>query len=97
MYREKDRSWKLAEALGHHCRIRTLVTLGRHRDEELSLYKIARYSGIERKILQRHIPILVRNGLVQKKVYGNIPLYKLNHENQIIQKLMDLFSTARLL
>lgn len=97
MYREKDRSWKLAEALGHQCRIRILVTLGRHRDEELSLYKIARYSGIERKIVQRHIPVLVRNGLVRKKTYGSISLYKMNYESQIVQRIMDLFSSARML
>jgi DNA-binding transcriptional ArsR family regulator len=81
--------------MGNPCRLRILLTLARHR-EELSVYKIAKFSGLGRASITKHLPMLVERGLVGRRVYGRISLYSLS-EGPLTRGLVAFFREAGLL
>lgn len=83
--------------IGNESRLRILLALAKHVDESLTVYKIAKFSGLERKVIRAHLRKLVESELVQAKAYGPICLYSLNKESTPVQRLMDLFKDSRLL
>lgn len=87
----------LLTIIGNESRLRILLALAKHTDESLTVYKIAKFSGLERKVIRAHLRKLVESELVQAKAYGPICLYSLNKESTPVQRLMDLFKDSRLL
>lgn len=87
----------LLKALGNEARLRILLALAKYRDEALTIYKIAKFSGLDRKIIKTHLSKLLQANLVTTKSYGPIYLYSLNNESPQIQRLVDLFNEASLL
>ncbi len=85
----------ISDLLGNPCRLRILLALARHR-EELSVYKIAKFSGLGRASVTKHLPMLVERGLVRKRAYGRISLYSLL-EGPLTKGLLALFKEAGLL
>jgi DNA-binding transcriptional ArsR family regulator len=83
--------------IGNESRLRILLALAKHVSDSLSVYKIAKFSGLERKVIRPHLRKLVEAELVQAKMYGPISVYSLNKESTPIQRLMDLFNDSRLL
>jgi DNA-binding transcriptional ArsR family regulator len=83
--------------IGNESRLRILLALAKHLSESLSVYKIAKFSGLERKVIRPHLRKLVEAELVQAKTYGPISVYSLNRESTPVQRLMDLFNDSRLL
>ncbi len=83
--------------IGNESRLRILLALAKHLSESLSVYKIAKFSGLERKVIRPHLRRLVEAELVQAKMYGPISVYSLNKESTPVQRLMDLFNDSRLL
>jgi len=71
--------------------------LARNRGEELTIYKIAKFSGLDRKVIRKHLGQLVTSNLVNMKIYGPISVYSINSDNGPVQKIIDLFNEARLL
>ena len=71
--------------------------MAKHLSDSLSVYKIAKFSGLERKVIRPHLRKLVEAELVQAKMYGPISVYSLNKESTPVQRLMDLFNDSRLL
>ena len=83
--------------IGNESRLRILLALAKHLSDSLTVYKIAKFSGLERKVIRPHLRKLVEAELVQAKMYGPISVYSLNKESTPVQRLMDLFDDSRLL
>ena len=83
--------------IGNESRLRILLALAKHLSDSLTVYKIAKFSGLERKVIRPHLRKLVEAELVQAKMYGPISVYTLNKESTPVQRLMDLFNDSRLL
>ena len=83
--------------IGNESRLRILLALAKHVSDSLSVYKIAKFSGLERKVIRPHLRKLVEAELVQAKMYGPVFVYSLNKESTPVQRLMDLFDDSRLL
>ena len=83
--------------IGNESRLRIILALAKHLSDSLTVYKIAKFSGLERKVIRPHLRKLVEAELVQAKMYGPIFVYSLNKESTPIQRLMDLFNDSRLL
>ena len=77
--------------------MRILLVLARNRGEDLTIYKIAKFSGLDRKIIRKHLSTLVSTNLVHIKNYGPISMYSINSDNGPVQRIIDLFNEARLL
>ncbi len=77
--------------------MRILLALAKYNQNELTVYKIAKFSGLDRKAIKRHIHKLVEANLVRTKMYGPLFVYSLNDDNMHVQKIVDLFNEARLL
>jgi DNA-binding transcriptional ArsR family regulator len=87
----------LLKIIGNESRLRILLALAKHLGDSMTVYKIAKFSGLERKVIRVHLPKLVEAELVQTKMYGPISLYSLNRESTPVRHLMGLFSDSRLL
>ena len=87
----------LLKTLGSEARLRILLVLARNRGEDLTIYKIAKFSGLDRKIIRKHLGKLVEANLVHMKAYGPISVYGINGESGPVQRIIDLFNEARLL
>jgi len=85
------------KTLGSEARLRILLVLARNRGEDLTIYKIAKFSGLDRKVIRKHLGRLLAANLVHMKNYGPISAYRINTDNGPIQRLIDLFNEARLL
>jgi DNA-binding transcriptional ArsR family regulator len=83
--------------IGNESRLRIILALAKHLSDSLTVYKIAKFSGLERKVIRPHLRKLVEAELVQAKMYGPISVYSLNKESTPVQRLMDLFNDSRLL
>ena len=83
--------------IGNESRLRIILALAKHLSDSLTVYKIAKFSGLERKVIRPHLRKLVEAELVQAKMYGPISVYSLNKESTPVQRLMDLFDDSRLL
>ena len=83
--------------IGNESRLRILLALAKHVSDSLTVYKIAKFSGLERKVIRPHLRKLVESELVQTKMYGPVFVYRLNKESTPVQRLMDLFNDSRLL
>lgn len=87
----------LLKIIGNESRLRILLALAKHLGDSMTVYKIAKFSGLERKVIKTHLPKLVEAKLIQTKMYGPISLYSLNRESTPVRHLMDLFNDSRLL
>ena len=87
----------LLKTLGSEARLRILLVLARNRGEDLTIYKIAKFSGLDRKIIRKHLAKLVDANLVHMKSYGLVSVYSINSDNGSVQRIIDLFNEARLL
>jgi DNA-binding transcriptional ArsR family regulator len=87
----------LLKTLGSEARLRILLVLARNRGEDLTIYKIAKFSGLDRKVIRKHLSTLVSANLVHIKNYGPISMYSINSDNGPVQRIIDLFNEARLL
>ena len=63
----------------------------------MTVYKIAKFSGLDRKVIRKHLGKLVVANLVHMKSYGPISVYSINSDNGPVQRVIDLFNEARLL
>ena len=87
----------LLRIIGNESRLRILLALAKHLSDSLTVYKIAKFSGLERKVIRPHLRKLVEAELVQAKTYGPIFVYSLNKESTPVQRIMELFNDSRLL
>ena len=93
---KRDREEKLIDALGNRARLKILLTLARS-STPLTIYKICRYSGLGRSTINRNIGILVEVELVERVLYGEIPLYTLNIETKEVEALVKAFHEMKLI
>jgi len=73
------------------------LVLARNRGDDLTIYKIAKFSGLDRKIIRKHLGKLVEADFVHIKSYGPISVYSINCDNGPVKRIIDLFNEARLL
>jgi DNA-binding transcriptional ArsR family regulator len=85
----------LINAIGNESRLKILLVLWKS-DQELTVYKISRFTGLGRSSVVRHIHNLVKSGLVSRKIYGEIPLYMIDNDNPKVNALIDFFQRAKL-
>jgi predicted transcriptional regulator len=82
----------LLKVLGNESRLRILLTLARHMNDALTVYKISKFSGLERKVIRAHLPMLVEAGLVEANGSERCRVYGLNLSSRAVQRLIDLFA-----
>jgi len=85
------------KTLGSEARLRILLVLARNRGEDLTIYKIAKFSGLDRKVIRKHLGKLLAANLIRTKNYGPISVYSINSDSGPVQRVIDLFNEARLL
>jgi len=90
-----EKNQRFIEVVGNASRIKILLALWRS-GEELRVYRICRQTGLERSSARRHLDNLVDNGLVNKKIYGQIALYSVNKDNPRLNALVTFFKETRL-
>ena len=87
----------LLDTLGNPYRLKILLALSKvSGDQELTVYKICRLTGLKRETVARHLRRLVESGLVTRKVYGTVSLYTLSRGNPEVDALTNFFIKARL-
>ncbi len=86
---------KFIDAIGDPVRLRILLALWKSR-QELKVYGICRLTGVGRSSVRRHLDNLVGNGLVIRKVYGEIVLYSINKDDHKTNALTDFFKNVGL-
>ena len=86
---------RLLNTIGNESRLKILITL-RKSEQELTIYKISRFTGLGRNSVVRHIKNLVGSELVIRKIYGEIPLYTINKNNLKANALIDFFSKIKI-
>ena len=96
MTRNRNHEERLLEALGNRARLKILITLAKS-STPLTIYKIGRFSGLGRSTINRNIGILVEAKLVERVLYGEIPLYALNLEAEDVKALVKAFHEMRLI
>ena len=77
--------------------MRILLVLARNRGEDLTIYKIAKISGLDRKVIRKHLSQLLAVNLIHVKNYGPVCVYSINNSNAPVQRIIDLFNEARLM
>jgi DNA-binding transcriptional ArsR family regulator len=82
----------LLKILGNEPRLRILLTLARHMNGALTVYKISKFSGLERKAIRAHLPVLIEAGLVEANTSERCYLYSLNLNSAVVQRLVNLFA-----
>ena len=86
---------RFINAIGNHSRLKILLVLWKS-DKELTVYKICQRAGLGRSAVSRHLGILVKTGLVSKRIYGEIPLYGVSQEDLNAEALVEFFKRVRL-
>ena len=82
------------EFMGDSPTIRVLDYLLTERDLDFSITDIAKNSGIGRATLYRIWDDLIKNKIiVQTRIIGKAKLYKLNKDNIIIKKIIEVDDT----
>jgi DNA-binding transcriptional ArsR family regulator len=89
--------FELLKTLGNEARLRILLALARCRNDALTIYKIAKFSGLDRRAVKRHLIKLINANLVIRRSHDQLSFYALNNECVHVQKLLELFNDAGLL
>jgi DNA-binding transcriptional ArsR family regulator len=87
----------LLHVLGSEGRLRILLALAQTVERSSSIYMLARRTGMDRRIIRKHVRVLLDAKLVQAKTLGVITAYAVNPTSRPAQKLIELFKEARLL
>jgi DNA-binding transcriptional ArsR family regulator len=85
---------RFIEAIGNSSRLKILLILWKS-DKELTAYKICQRTGLGRNAASRHLRKLLENGLVCRRVYGEIPLYAINREDSRVRAMIEFFAKIR--
>jgi DNA-binding transcriptional ArsR family regulator len=87
---------QLLRLLGSYSRLKILTILLKYREQDLTLYKITKYSKLSKDIIRRNITNLVEAGLVNVRHYGAIRIYSLNKDNTVVNEFVDFLKKAKL-
>ncbi|WP_455276545.1 hypothetical protein [[Eubacterium] cellulosolvens] len=87
---------QLLRLLGSFSRLKILTILLKYREQDLTLYKITKYSKLSKDIIRRNIMNLVEAGLVNVRYYGAIRIYSLNNDNVVVNEVVDFLKKAKL-
>ena len=78
--------------LGDSPKIRVLDMLITGRELDYSISDIAEQAGIGRATFYRMMDELLKNKIIlQTRKFGNIQLYKINHSNEFVKELINLY------
>lgn len=95
MLKLDERQTLLLNTLGNASRLRIFLALWKSK-EELTVYRICRFTGLKRRLVDYHLPKLIESKLVLKKVYGEIPLYTINKEGHEANALIEFFKKVKI-
>ena len=87
---------QLLKLLGSYSRLKILTILLKYGEQDLTLYKITKYSKLSKDIIRRNIMNLVEAGLVNVRHYGPIRIYSLNKNNAVVDELVAFLIKAKL-
>ncbi len=79
----------LEEILGSPGRVRILRVLANH--GELNITRLVRETGMHYRLVNRHIEVLKRHGVVVEKRFGRARIVALNMENPLTRTLLRIF------
>lgn len=87
---------KLLRLLGSYSRLKILTILLKHQEQDLTLYKITKYSKLSKDIIRRNIMSLVEADLVNVRHYGAIRIYSLNKNDAVVNEFVEFLKKAKL-
>ncbi len=79
----------LEEILGSPGRVRILRVLANH--GELNITRLVRETGMHYRLVNKHIEVLKRHGIVIEKRFGRARIVALNTENPLTRTLLRIF------
>jgi len=88
---------QLLRLLGSYSRLKILCILLKYQEQDLTLYKITKYSKLSKDIVRRNISILVDAGFVDMKLYGTIRIYALSENNPFVIGLSEFLIKSKLI
>ncbi len=80
----------LEEILGSPGRVRILRVLAEH--GEMNISRLVRETGMHHRLVNHHIEVLKRHGVVVEKRHGRARLISLNRGNPLVETLLELFT-----
>jgi DNA-binding transcriptional ArsR family regulator len=96
-----DHRPQILKVLGSESRLRILLALAKHVYAPypvwLTVYQLAKETGLDRKVVRLHLPTLVSNQLVLTNHIEAYARYALNMGEGIPQDLVKLFDNAGLM
>lgn len=95
MLKLDERQATLLDAVGNTSRLKIFLVLWKSK-EELTVYRICRFTGLKRKLVDHHLPKLIESKLVLKRVYGEIPLYTVNRDGNEAKALIEFFKKLKI-
>ncbi|MEM2111953.1 MAG: ArsR family transcriptional regulator [Candidatus Bathyarchaeia archaeon] len=85
---------RFIEAIGNPSRLKILLVLWKS-DKELTVYKICQRTGLGRSAVSRHLLKLLENGLIYRRIYGEIPLYAINKDDSRARAIIEYFAKIK--
>lgn len=95
MLRLSEEQKRLINAIGNPSRLKILLVLWKA-EIELTVYKICQRTGLGRSAVTRHLHKLVEIGLVSRKIYGEIPVYTIDRNDERVKNLIEFFNKMKL-
>ena len=80
----------LEEILGSPGRVRILRVLAEY--NEINITRLVRETGMHYRLVNHHIEVLKRHGVVVEKRFGRARIIILNRDNPIVEKILALFA-----
>lgn len=78
----------LTDVLGTHAKVKILVVLLSHNNQDINPTEIARLAGIDRSTFYDHIDDLLAYDLVERtRTVGNSPMYRINRDSPAAEDL----------
>ncbi|AEM39790.1 regulatory protein ArsR [Pyrolobus fumarii 1A] len=79
----------LEEILGSPGRIRILRVLLNH--GEVNITRLVRETGMHYRLVNRHLEVLKKHGVIVEKRYGRARIITLNRDNPLTRLLAEIF------
>ncbi len=80
----------LEEILGSPGRIRVLKILADH--GEINITRLVRETGMHYRLVNKHVEVLKKHGIVVEKRFGRARIIALNRDNPLTRRILSIFT-----
>ena len=87
---------QLLKLLGSYSRLKILAILVSYYKQDLTLYKITKYSRLSKDIVRRNITTLVDAGFVDVRYYGAIRIYSLKRDSLMVNEVEKFLKKSKI-